>query len=213
MLNSFHKECILPFEYWSSCCCKSLPYSFQNKQSNIPSNELQIMCGVWKAASVTVIKKSSKWSSRVCSAARQPARCWHQLYSFTLMEMFHSAKHHYCFYYISSPYTYCLEWLIQENWTVAWARFFFHLLPPYLVIHCNTYAKECRVKIAAYLQDSILIWVDILFWVLILLRRKLFWISFQKADVQHMGSCLGDCNKPFQFLQVEGKSLFCRVAW
>lgn len=63
--------------------------------------------------------------SKVCSAARQPDSCWHQLSSFTVMEMFHSAKHHYCFHYISSPYTYCAEWLIQENWTVAWTGKFF----------------------------------------------------------------------------------------
>lgn len=83
-------------------------------------------------------------------------------------------------------------------------RKIFHLLPLYLVLRYNTYAKECRVQFTVYLQDSALIWFGIIFGMLAVFCRKLFLTSFQKAGVQHIGSCFGDCSKPLQFLQEKG---------
>lgn len=173
MLNSSYKECIFSFEYWAGCCSRAdhihcrthkvISIKRTHKVISIAQNCSSHICLIWKAGSAPVITKS--WETHFLRFAQlQDSQIGADTSSsFTLMEIFHSAKHHYCFHYISSPYAYCAEWRIQENRTVPWTGKFFtcylHICPCTII----PTKKSCRVKIAIYLQCSILICVGALF--------------------------------------------------
>lgn len=72
--------------------------------------------------------------------------------------MFHSEKHHYYFHYISSPYTYCAERLIQENWAVVRTGNFF---PYYLHIWLLTIIPmQNNVELRFHLISRIQYWYE-----------------------------------------------------
>lgn len=75
--------------------------------------------------------------------------------------MFHTEKHRYCLHYISSPYTYCAERLIQENWTVVRTGNF---LPYYLHIWLLTIIPmQNNVELRFHLISRIQYWYELTF--------------------------------------------------
>lgn len=121
MLNSNYKKHILSFEYWAGCCSRTLHIHCRTcNVISIAQNCSSYISLIWKAGSASAIKKS--WETHFLRFAQlQDSQIGADTSSsFTLVEMFHSAKHYYCFHYISSPSAYCAEWWIQENRTVPW---------------------------------------------------------------------------------------------
>lgn len=180
----------------------------------IAQNCKSCMCIIWKAVSASVIKKILRDPfSKVSSAARQPDRCWHQLSSFTLMEMFHSAKHYYCFHYISSPYTYCAEWLIQENWTVAWTGKFFTC---YLHIWSFTIIPtQKNVELRLQLIFRIQYWCGLVFYSECSFHyaENYFWPHFRKLSFSTSILVLGTATShSSSFREKKKKSLVSRAA-
>lgn len=123
MLNSSYKGHILSFEHWAGCCSRACHTHCRTcKVISIAQSCSSCICLLWKAG--TAFKNlethflgfAQLQDSQIGADASS---------SFALIEMFHSAKHHYCFHYISSPYAYCAEWWILENWTLPWTGKFF----------------------------------------------------------------------------------------
>lgn len=101
MLNNIYKEHILSFEYWAGCCSRACHIHCRTcTVISTAQSCLSYICLIWKAGKASVIRKSWETCFLRFSQLQDSQRGADTSSSFTLIEVFHSAKHHYCYHYI-----------------------------------------------------------------------------------------------------------------